>query len=189
MLAPVSACVIVDAQQGLLDGETAIPNASIILDRLATLLAAARSARALVVYLQNDGAPGTIDEPEKIGWFIHPSIAPKLDEVVLRKTGDDGFEGTALETVLAQRRVTRMAVAGLLSEMCVSATVRGALKRGLEVVLVRDAHGTYDLDDIPSASVARVAEHALGDEVELAEAASITFSRPGGLTASARGGP
>jgi nicotinamidase-related amidase len=130
------------------------------------------------VVCYDDGAPGTLDEPGTTGWFIHPSVTPKPDEVVLRKTGDDGFEGTELETVLAQQHVRRMAVAGLLSEMCVSATVRGALQRGIEVVLVRDAHGTYDLDDIPSASVARVAEHALGDEVELAEAASITFRRP-----------
>jgi nicotinamidase-related amidase len=179
MVASVSACVIIDAQQGLLAGEAAVPNASIILERLASLLAAARSAGALVVYLQNDGAPGTLDEPGTTGWFIHPSVTPRPGEVVLRKTGDDGFEDTALETVLAQQHVARMAVTGLLSEMCVSATVRGALKRGIEVVLVRDAHGTYDLDDIPSAIVARVAEHALGDEVELAEAASITFSQPG----------
>jgi streptothricin hydrolase len=179
MSAPVSACVIIDAQQGLLDGEAAVPHASSLLERLASLLAAARSAGALVVYLQNDGAPGTLDEPQTTGWFIHPSLTPRPDEVILRKTGDDGFEGTGLETILANQHVRRLAVAGLLSEMCVSATVRGALKRGLEVVLACDAHGTYDLDDIPSSIVARVAEHALGDEVELAEAACITFSRPG----------
>lgn len=180
---PVRALVIVDAQQGLLDGEAAIPNAGALLERLATLLAAARSAGAFVVHLQNDGALGTIDEPETAGWFIHPRLAPQPDEVVLRKTRDDGFDGTELEAVLAGQKVTRIAVAGLLSEMCVSATVRGALARGLQVVLVRDAHGTYDLEDIPASIVSRVAEHALGDEVELVHAASLTFSRPAGLKA------
>jgi hypothetical protein len=53
---------------------------------------------------------------------------------------------------------------------------RSALKRGIEVVLVHDAHGTYNLDDIPSSIVSRVAEHALGDEIELGNAASVTFS-------------
>ena len=61
----------------------------------------------------------------------------------------------------------RVAVCGVLSEMCVSATARGALARGLGVVLPHDGHSTYDLDDIPAATVARVAEHALGDEPDL----------------------
>jgi nicotinamidase-related amidase len=59
--------------------------------------------------------------------------------------------------------------------MCVSATIRGAFARKLEVVLVTDAHATYDVDDIPSTIVSRVAEHALGDEVELAPSATIIF--------------
>lgn len=52
--------------------------------------------------------------------------------------------------------------------MCVSATARAALARGLQVVVPYDAHGTYSIDDIPAPVVARVAEHALGDGVEVA---------------------
>ena len=185
MLRPVSALMIIDAQQGFLDGEAAIPNARVVVDCIAALLAAARSAGALIVHLQNDGAPGTIDEPDTIGWFIHSRLTPEPDEMILRKTSDDGFEGTELETILAHKHITRIAVAGLLSEMCVSATVRSALKRGIEVVLVHDAHGTYNLDDIPSSIVSRVAEHALGDEIELAQAAEVAFHRSADLNAPA----
>jgi streptothricin hydrolase len=88
------------------------------------------------------------------------------------------LDGTTLEDVLALAGVTRIAVAGLLSEMCVSATVRGALARGLQVVLAHDAHATYNLDDILASVVSRVAEHALGDAVELADAVSVTYGRP-----------
>ncbi len=177
MMASSTALLVIDAQQGLRDGETAVPNAIDVIDRIRTVLAAARSAGALVVHLQNDGARGTLDEPETAGWFIHPQVAPEPDELVLRKRHDNGFDGTALEDVLTRKRVTCIAVAGLLSEMCVSATVRGALARGFHIVLVRDAHATYNLDDIPAAIVARVAEHALGDEVELIDAASVTFGQ------------
>ena len=178
MLTPVTALVLIDAQQGLLDGEAAIPDAAVVIGRLVRLLAAARSAGTLIIHLQNDGASGSLDEPGTPGWFIHYKVAPEPGELVLRKTRDDGFDGTELEDVLARTGVTRIAVAGLLSEMCVSATVRGALARGLQVVLVHDAHATYNLDDIPSSLVSRVAEHALGDAVELADAVSVTFSRP-----------
>lgn len=177
MVVPPTAFLVIDAQQGLLDGETAVPNAIDVIDRIRTVLAAARSTGALVIYLQNDGVPGTLDEPEMPGWFIHPQVAPEPGELVLRKRHDDGFDGTELEQVLASKRVTCIAVAGLLSEMCVSATVRGALARNFHVVLVRDAHAAYNLDDIPAAIVARVAEHALGDEVNLIDAASVTFGQ------------
>jgi streptothricin hydrolase len=178
MMTPVTALVLIDVQQGLLDGETAIPDAPVVLGRLGKVLAAARSAGTLIIHLQNDGAAGTLDEPGTPGWFIHHNVAPEPGELVLRKTRDDGFDGTALAEVLARNGVTRIAVAGLLSEMCVSATIRGALARGLQVVLIHDAHATYNLDDIPSSIVARVAEHALGDEIELADASSVLFGRP-----------
>jgi GNAT superfamily N-acetyltransferase len=110
--------------------------------------------------------------------LIHPNAAPIPGELVIRKTRDDGFDGTPLEDVLARHGVNRMAVAGLLSEMCVSATIRGAIARGLQVVLVRDAHATHNLEDIPATIVSRVAEHALGDEVELVETASMRFAPP-----------
>jgi nicotinamidase-related amidase len=178
MTAPATALLVIDAQRGLLDGEAAVPDAGVVSDRLAILLGAARSAGALVIHLQNEGPRGAADEPGKPGWLIHPKVAPVPGEWVLRKTRDDGFDGTQLEDVLARNGVIRITVAGLLSEMCVSATIRGALTRALQVVLVRDAHATYNLEDIPAAIVSRVAEHALGDAVELVELASVTFAPP-----------
>ena len=174
---PVTALVLIDVQQGLLDGEQAIPNAAGVLDRLGTLLAAARAAETLIVHLQNDGAPETSDEPGTPGWLIHPKMAPKPGETVIRKIQDDGFNGTDLEDLLTRNGVRRIAVAGLLSEMCVSATVRGAFARGVEVVLVHDAHATYNLEEIPASIVSRVAEHALGDQLELVDTDTVVFAR------------
>ncbi len=174
---PVPALLIVDAQQGLLESGQAVPDSAMIVDRLGTLVDSARAAGALVIYLQNDGGPGTIDEPDTPGWAIHPRLSPAVGELVLRKTGDDGFGNPDLMGALKRHGINRLAVAGLLSEMCVSATIRGALARGLQVVLIRGAHATYDVDDIPARIVSRVAEHALGDEVELADIASLKFIR------------
>jgi nicotinamidase-related amidase len=63
---------------------------------------------------------------------------------------------------------------GVQSEMCVGATARSALARGLRAVLPHDAHGTYDIpavvglaELVPAHHLARVAEWALGDEVEI----------------------
>jgi streptothricin hydrolase len=173
---------VIDAQMGVLAGPTAVPSAQKTVARIAELLAAARSAGALVVHLQNDGQPGASDHPDSPGWPIHPAAEPRPGEPVLRKTGDDGFEGTNLEGELRQAGVRRLAVAGLLSEMCVSATIRGAFSRGFEVALVRGAHASYDLESIPADVVSRVAEHALGDQLELLDSSAVVFVSPGERT-------
>jgi len=170
----VDALVVVDAQVGFLPGDAAVPAAASLSAALSGLLDRGRRAGALVVHLQNDGPPGAVDEPGRPGWRLRlPTVA---GELVLRKTTDDGFAGTALE-LLRARGVRRVALGGLLSEMCVAATVRAALTRGFAVVLLRDAHATYDLDDIAASVVARVAEHALGDDVEFPRTArSVGFT-------------
>ncbi|HEY7100191.1 MAG TPA: isochorismatase family protein [Mycobacteriales bacterium] len=162
MSAPVQALVVVDMQRGLLDGPHAVVGAAPLTERVEELVGRATAAGVVVVQLQNDGASGEVDEPGRPGWAL-----ALTGGTVIRKSADDGFAEAPLGELLAQRRVRRLAVCGVLSEMCVSATTRGALARGLGVVLPRDGHGTYDLDDIPAAVVARVAEHALGDQPEL----------------------
>lgn len=93
---------------------------------------------------------------------------------MIRKQRDDGFDGTSLGDVLSRHRVERLVIGGVMSEMCVGATARTALARGLGVVMPHDAHATYAIraavgisDEVPAAMVARVAEWALGDEVEI----------------------
>jgi streptothricin hydrolase len=159
---PVQALIVVDMQRGLLTGPAAVADAARLTPRIAALMRRATDAGALVVQLQNDGPPGSVDEPGTPGWQL------ALDGgTVVRKSTDDGFADTPLASLLAERSVRRVAVCGVLSEMCVSATARSALARGLGVVLPHDGHATYDLDDIPAATVSRVAEHALGDQPDL----------------------
>jgi streptothricin hydrolase len=165
------ALVVVDMQRGFLHGEHAVPAAEPVLSVVGGLVEAARAAGALVVHLQNDGPPGQPDEPHTAGW--EPAIAPHDGEPVLRKTVDDPFRETRLAPLLAEHGVTRLAVCGVLSEFCVSAAARGALDRGLAVVLPHDAHATYDVPPgpgsagVPAALASRAAEWALGDEIEI----------------------
>ena len=92
---------------------------------------------------------------------------------MIAKDLDDGFDGTPLGDLVAERGVTRLVVVGIQSEMCVAATARGALARGLQVVLPRDGHTTYDVPGedgglaVPAAQVSRVAEWSLGDSIEV----------------------
>jgi nicotinamidase-related amidase len=168
----VDCLILVDLQAAFVTGPDAVPDAAVLLTAATDLLDRARQARSLIVHLQNDGAPGTEDEPGTPGWALY--VEPVHGETVIRKATDDGFEGTDLGDILAASRVRRLAIAGVMSEMCVSATARSAFHRGLAVVLPHDAHATCDIaalpgiaPTIPAAMVARVAEWALGDQLEL----------------------
>lgn len=129
------------------------------------------------------GPPGA-DEPHTPGWELHLPVHGGPAETVIRKTEDDGFEGTTLEDALTAAGARSLAVCGVMSEMCVLATARRALALDYRVVLPHDAHATYDIpaapgisEAVPAAMASRVAEWALGDEVEvIAHATDITFA-------------
>ncbi|KOT94707.1 isochorismatase [Streptomyces rimosus subsp. pseudoverticillatus] len=166
--------IVVDVQSAFFEGEEAVPHAAAVQERLEDLVDRARSAGALIVHLQNDGAPGTSDEPGTKGWELHLPVIPGPREVVIRKTEDDGFHETPLGDLLTGAGVRSLVVCGVMSEMCVLATARTALEREYRVVLPHDAHGTYDVppapgetEGVPAAMASRVAEWALGDEVEI----------------------
>ncbi len=165
---PAEALIVVDVQMAFVSGDEAVPAAGHVLQRIKLLVEKARAAGALIVYLQNDGAPGEPDEPGTPGWELHLPPQDSDHEIVIRKSQDDGFDGTQLEELLDAHAIHILAVCGVLSEMCVSATVRTAMSLGFQVILPHDAHATYGVpaselsDPIPAAVVSRVAEWALG---------------------------
>ena len=177
------ALIVVDVQAAFVLGPRAVVGAEPLVENIRLLLCRARATGALVIHLQNDGADGAPDEPGTAGWELALPVQMGDTELVVRKTKDDGFVGTGLKELLHRYDVDRLVVCGVQSEMCVGATARGALERGYRVVLPHDAHGTYDIpavdglaERIPAHQVARVAEWALGDEVEiLAHARDVEF--------------
>lgn len=181
----VDALIVVDMQMAFVTGPDAVPGHATLLPAVETLIEAARSAGAPVIVLQNDGATGTVDEPHQPGWELY--FAPQPGEPMVRKTTDDGFEGTGLQDILDGAGVRSLAIAGVLSEMCVAATARSAMDLGYVVLLPHDAHATYDVpagpgsEMVPAAMAARAAEWSLGDELRVcASASEVTFAARNG---------
>ncbi|MDV5144143.1 isochorismatase family protein [Streptomyces sp. SBC-4] len=183
---PVDALIVVDVQSAFVVGEGAVPAADRLVERTRDLIARARRDGALVVHLQNDGEPGSEDEPHTPGWELHHPVRPGPRELVIRKPQDDGFHETPLGGALADAGVRAIAVCGVMSEMCVQATARTALARGYRVVVPYDAHATQDCpavpgicDVVPAATVSRVAAYSLGSDAEVTvPAADVTFTAP-----------
>ena len=179
------ALVLVDLQNAFIRGEAALPSSDRLIQAAQTQLGAARAMGSLVVHLQNDGQTGDADEPGTAGWDLALNVGPS--ELVLRKSGDDGFDGTGLDSLLRERSVTAISICGLLSEMCVAATARTAMRLGYRVLLAHDGHATYEVPGyardesaVPADLAARAAEWSLGDDILIPERSEhIRFVSPG----------
>ena len=68
-----------------------------------------------------------------------PALAPRADELVIRKRWYDAFAGTPLDGALRARGVDTLVVTGTMTDICVLATVIGAFNREFRITVVDDA--------------------------------------------------
>lgn len=133
------------------------------------LLEAFRGTGEPVVHLRHiwDAPDAAFMRPGTDGVEIHPLVAPADGELVIDKEAPNGFVGTDLAGELEARDVTELVVAGMMSSMCVDATVRAAVDRGLTATVVHDACAAPDLafggTAIPGATVHAAFMAALAD--------------------------
>lgn len=74
----------------------------------------------------------------KVAEFL-PEVAPQGDEIVVNKTASGVFVSTNLEYLLRNLCVSRIYVAGVYTNECISSAVRSAADLGFIVHLVSDA--------------------------------------------------
>lgn len=66
-------------------------------------------------------------------------LQPRPSDRIVVKTTYSSFHGTELEDVIAELGISRLVLAGILTDMCVEGTARDAVHRNIPVVVVRDA--------------------------------------------------
>jgi len=80
--------------------------------------------------------------PGTAGAEIHAAVKPQAGEKVIEKNFPNSFRGTELERVLKDAGVKELVVAGMMTHMCVDASVRQAADLGYKVTLLGDACAT-----------------------------------------------
>lgn len=134
-----------------------------------TVLDAFRAAGDPVVHLRHvwDSPEATFMRPGTPGHEIHPLAAPADGEPVIDKTEPNGFLGTDLAETLERLDVNDLHMVGMMSSMCVDATVRAASDLGLKVTVVHDGCAAPDLEfdgvAVPGATVHAAFMAALAD--------------------------
>lgn len=170
------ALLVIDMQRCNLEQSKPVFRPNHLLQEVSTLVARAHGARVPIVYIQHCGAPGAIDQPETPGWEIHPSIAPIESDIVLQKRHPDAFQDTNLQTELRVRGMRRLIVAGIQTEYCIDTTCRRAYSLDYDVILVKDAHSTWDTGFLAASQIIAHHNQSLGGWfVTLKEAREIEF--------------
>ncbi|MBB2891687.1 cysteine hydrolase family protein [Flexivirga oryzae] len=150
---PATALLVIDVQQGVVDGayerDAVVSNVKSLVDR-------ARKEDVPVVWVQHHDEQLQQGSPE---WQLAPELSREDSEPLVEKTFGDSFEGTDLEDVLAASGVGHLVVTGAQTDMCVRSTIHGAFARGYDVTLVGDAHTTEDLSEYGAPSPDLVISH------------------------------
>ena len=114
-----------------------------------------------------DGEPGI---------EIYPELAPRDNEVVIKKHRYSAFYGTDLEIILRGLGVETVVISGVTTENCCHATARDALFRDYKVVFLSDATATFDYPDVGQGKM-------LADEVHHATLVILSLSTAHVMTA------
>ena len=164
-----AALVIIDAQLEYVTGALALPDVRPALAEASRVLDLARRAGAPVIHIVHHGRPGgALFNPDGPLSGIAPEVAARAGEPVIAKSLPNAFAKTTLAATLEATGRKELVVAGFMTHMCVSATVRSALDLGYRTTVVADATATRDLPDplggiVPAATVHHATLAALAD--------------------------
>jgi nicotinamidase-related amidase len=178
----VTALLLVDLQNAVFGGFGIPPahEADLLLRNASALLQEARASGVPVVHVQHCAGTGEALEEGAPGWPIAARLLPAVSERVVQKRASNAFEGTDLHAVLQEFGVGTIVITGIQSELCVSATCRGALGLGYAVRLAQDGHSTW-----PDAG--RSASEIIAAQNEALEREGVLLSSTEGLGKWLRG--
>jgi nicotinamidase-related amidase len=98
----------------------------------------AQRARIGGIEIGARGPLGRVLVRGEAGWEIVPELAPRPGDIIVDKPGYSAFYATDLERILTAKGVRRLIFTGVTTDICVHSTLRSAVDRGYECMLVED---------------------------------------------------
>ncbi len=143
------ALILIDIQNDYFTaGKMPVIDAEIVSINAKSLLTYFRKENMAVVHIQHvsirDGSFFFI--PNTAGVEIHSNVKPMENEKIVVKHYPNGFFETELLKFLTHKEITDVVICGMMTNMCVDATVRAAKDFGFNIELISDACTTKDLE-------------------------------------------
>jgi nicotinamidase-related amidase len=112
------------------------------------LLDAWRTAGRPIIHVRHDSVkPGSPFAPGLPGNALRPGFEPLPGEPLVTKSVNSAFIGTDLDLRLRRLGAKHVVAFGLVTDMCVSTTIRTGANMGWDMILVPDACDCFDLPD------------------------------------------
>ena len=144
----MKALVLIDIQNDYFPGgKMELAGSELAGHHAARLLAAFRAKKAPVFHVQHISMrPGAaFFLPDTKGVALHALVQPLPGETVVAKNYPNAFRETELLRQLRESAADALFFAGMMTHMCVDATVRAAFDLGFTCLLAHDACATRDL--------------------------------------------
>lgn len=142
------ALILIDIQNDYFDqGALTLVGADRAAKNASTLLSLFREKKLPVIHIQHETLKPEMGFmlPGTRGQEIHSIVSPNAEETCLTKHYPNAFWKTELEDKLKEQNITHVVIAGMMTHMCVSTTVRAAMERGFQVTTIQDACATKSL--------------------------------------------
>jgi nicotinamidase-related amidase len=78
-------------------------------------------------------------------WELHNEIKQRHSDILIGKNLPGSFTGTSLGSWLKERDISKVTIAGYMTQMCCDTTARQAFHRGFAVNFLSDATGTLSV--------------------------------------------
>jgi len=140
-----TALVIIDIQNDYFPGGAMeLEGADAAAAKAAGALKSFRERKLPVIHVRHlSTRPGsTFFLPGTKGAEIHALVKPENAETVIEKNFPNSFRATGLKEFLEKQQIKNLVVAGMMTHMCVDASVRHAADLGYKVTLLGDACAT-----------------------------------------------
>jgi len=164
-----TALLLVDIQQDYFPGGRMEVVGALEASRAAKrLLGCFRQENLPIVHIQHISmrAGATFFLPNTEGINFHENVRPVPDETIIKKYFPNSFRDTDLQKYLESKAINELVICGMMSHMCIDATVRAAFDEGYSCVVAHDACAARNLVfngiDIPALHVHGAYMAALG---------------------------
>ena len=143
------ALIVIDIQNDYFEnGAMELKNPFPASENALKLLEKFRADNLPLVHIQHisAGPDATFFLPETEGVKIHKNVQPKDGEKVIQKNYPNAFRDTDLLEHLKSKGIKELVFCGMMTHMCIDASVRAAKDLGFECTVIGDACATRDLE-------------------------------------------
>lgn len=125
----------------LADPDKAAGNAGLLLQKF-------KKDNLPIVHIQHIATrpTATFFLPGTTGSEIHASVTPEANEKLIIKHYPNSFRETELLDYLKTKNISDLVICGMMTHMCIDATVRAAKDFGFTCIVIGDACATKDLE-------------------------------------------